>query len=275
MATNTTKLLLEEHPLIILPRLASKIGLNESLILQQIHYWLNINEKANNNRYDGYYWVFNSYTQWQEQFPFWSSKTIERSIKNLEKLKLLIIGNYNTLKIDRTKWYTINYKVLEALEQSPFSQIGVTNTADWVDHLVKLGLPLPKTTTKTTRKDFKRIGRFSLDGKTQYISFQEFSDKTDITGYELNIKAVEYYLKKYEQTKGKKHPKCTWQEWCDVITSIFDNEVIEELKEYYIEDDPLIEDLIDHHFTKTYKSNKHDIRSFKKFTDNHAYEIAY
>ena len=44
-----SKLLLNEQPLLIMPTLASKIGLNESIVLQQIHYWNTINEKANNN----------------------------------------------------------------------------------------------------------------------------------------------------------------------------------------------------------------------------------
>ena len=35
-----SKLLIQDRPIMILPTLAIKIGLNESIILQQIHYWL-------------------------------------------------------------------------------------------------------------------------------------------------------------------------------------------------------------------------------------------
>ncbi len=34
------KLLLNEQPLVVLPELACKIGLNEAIILQQLNYWL-------------------------------------------------------------------------------------------------------------------------------------------------------------------------------------------------------------------------------------------
>jgi hypothetical protein len=44
-----SKLLLDEQPLLIMPKLATKIGLNESIIVQQIHYWNEINKKSNNN----------------------------------------------------------------------------------------------------------------------------------------------------------------------------------------------------------------------------------
>ncbi len=33
-------LLLDEHPLLVMPKLATLIGLNEAIVLQQVHYWL-------------------------------------------------------------------------------------------------------------------------------------------------------------------------------------------------------------------------------------------
>ena len=111
-----SRLLLDEQPLLVMPQLATKIGLHEWIVLQQIHYWNQINEKAGNNYKDGYYWTFNSYERWQLQFPFWSIMTIRRMIAKLETMGLVISGNYNRLKIDRTKWYRINYKVLDNIE---------------------------------------------------------------------------------------------------------------------------------------------------------------
>ncbi|WP_249366800.1 hypothetical protein [Neobacillus rhizophilus] len=35
-----SKLLINENPVMIIPSLAVKIGLNEAVILQQIHYWV-------------------------------------------------------------------------------------------------------------------------------------------------------------------------------------------------------------------------------------------
>ena len=74
-------LLFNENPLVIMPKLAVKIGLNESIILQQIHYWLEINRKADKNLKGNFYWTYNSYREWQEQFPFFSLKTIQRTIE--------------------------------------------------------------------------------------------------------------------------------------------------------------------------------------------------
>jgi len=98
-------LLIDEHPLVVLPSLAEAIGLNEAIMLQQIHFWISKRKHLK----DGRYWVYNSYDSWAEQFPFWSRSTIIRILKRLEDRGLIESGNYNRLKIDNTKWYTINY----------------------------------------------------------------------------------------------------------------------------------------------------------------------
>ena len=39
-----SRLLIKESPVMIIPSLAVKIGLNEAVVLQQIHYWLGISK---------------------------------------------------------------------------------------------------------------------------------------------------------------------------------------------------------------------------------------
>ena len=101
-----SSLLIDEYPLLVLPSLAEEIGLNEAIVLQQIHFWLS-KEK---NFIDGRYWVFNSYEDWSKQFPFWSVSTIRRIFGKLEESGLVISGNYNKIGADRTKWYSIDYE---------------------------------------------------------------------------------------------------------------------------------------------------------------------
>jgi hypothetical protein len=112
--TYRDKLLIPDNPLQVLPRLAVKIGLNEALILQQVHYW--ICNPLNRNIREERVWVYNTYDQWGEQFPFWSYDTIKRTINSLEIKRLLISGEFNKSPTDRTKWYTIDYDVLNDLE---------------------------------------------------------------------------------------------------------------------------------------------------------------
>lgn len=104
-------LLIEEYPLLVLPTLADEIGLNEAIVLQQIHFWIS----KGKHFHDGRYWVYNTYEEWQKQFPFWSVSTVRRTFNKLEQLGLIESANYNSMTIDKTKWYTINYEKLNEI----------------------------------------------------------------------------------------------------------------------------------------------------------------
>ncbi|WP_027408468.1 DnaD domain-containing protein [Anoxybacteroides tepidamans] len=87
----------------ISPQLACQIGLNESIVLSEIHRLL---QEARTD------WVMLTYEEWQRIVPFWSTSTIRRVIKKLERLGYLESANLNKNKIDQTKSYRINYEEL-------------------------------------------------------------------------------------------------------------------------------------------------------------------
>ena len=110
------KLLIDEQPLQCLPSLAAVLGSSdEAIVLQQLHYWLS---RTNNVQSDGHKWVYNSMADWLKQFPWINSRnTLSGYFNDLEKRGLVITGNFNKVKFDRTKWYRINYDALTDLEQ--------------------------------------------------------------------------------------------------------------------------------------------------------------
>jgi uncharacterized phage protein (TIGR02220 family) len=109
-----SRLLIKESPVMIIPSLAVKIGLNEAVVLQQIHYWLGISK----HKIEGRTWVYNTYEEWRKQLPFWSVSTIKRTILSLEMKGLLLSANFNEMKMDKTKWYSIDYDKLQEHEDS-------------------------------------------------------------------------------------------------------------------------------------------------------------
>lgn len=108
-------LLLPEQPLQVLPALAEKIGLNEAITLQQLH-WLLINPKYGRRIADED-WIFNTYEQWQAAFfPFWSVMTIKRIFTNLAKMEL-IRSCQPEGRMSRRKYYTVDYEKLHELSE--------------------------------------------------------------------------------------------------------------------------------------------------------------
>ena len=90
------------------PRIAAQIGEAESILLNQIDYWLSKSGRHIANL-DGN-WIYNSHQEWLKQFSYWSLSKLRRTIKSLETLGLIISVKVNSKKWNQTKWYTINYE---------------------------------------------------------------------------------------------------------------------------------------------------------------------
>lgn len=148
------------RPLVINPELATRIGLNEAIVLQQVNYWINDKEQGVN--FEGRRWVFNSYESWVKQFPFWSADTVKRAFTSLVKQGCLDVEQLNKSQHDRTNYYTINHdcELLNDAEQVPSS-----NGANCPDRQAqdapmdegKNARSITVTTTKTTTET-KSIG---------------------------------------------------------------------------------------------------------------------
>lgn len=156
----SVNLLINEPPLQVIPSLAVKIGLNEALVLQQVHYWL---QRSTNYR-DGYMWVYNSYSNWQaDNFPFWSAATVKRAFKSLEKQGLLISANYNRAGFDKTKWYRIDYNAVENLERVTNDEVKMTQRADQNDPTSRSNCTDGADQfDQTNTRDYQRLPRDSL-----------------------------------------------------------------------------------------------------------------
>ena len=144
-----SKLLINENPIMIQPTLVMKLGLNQAIIIQQVHYWLLKSPHIK----DGKRWIYNTYKDWKQQFPFWSEKTIMRTFLALEKEGYVVSANYNRMKIDKTKWYSIDYDKLAEIEEDlvnvtagPFVSLQGTSEPLMEDSLAE---PIPEINTET------------------------------------------------------------------------------------------------------------------------------
>lgn len=212
-----TKLLIPEYPLMVLPKLAEKIGLNEAIVVQQIHYWLITSPTEKN----GKKWIYNSYKEWHEQFPFWSVNTIGRIFRKLEDVKLITSKQMAINGYDRTKWYTLNYQngllddtkmvhsTIPKEDSHHITEITSENTTDINDddieeyfdnrpeHLVNKGETKKKGSTKES------VAKSMEVGQKERLSIQaDFSKHLGLTpnwGTKTNQKHYQFFRERYQE----------------------------------------------------------------------------
>jgi len=201
MSKDSSKLLINEHPLQALPTLAKEIGLNKAVILQQVQYWISTSP----HDIEGYQWIYNSYTEWAQQFPWLKPQGVRWHIRKLEELGLLIAGEFNKDRRDNTKWYRINYDRLNDILNTTSGILeNSTPTATKPQvQVLQTYQPLPKTTTETTPKKTAEkliLGEF----KNVFLTSNELDKLTDRFGIAGTTERIER-LSAGIESKGYKY----------------------------------------------------------------------
>lgn len=207
-----SKLLIEEPPLQVLPSLALKIGLNEAIVLQQLHYLLRNPQFG--CRIAEHQWIFNTYEQWRSQyFPFWSEVTIKRTFANLAEMKL-IVSCQPEGAMSRRKYYRIDRAKLDAISEriiliSSTDQIALSNGSN-------CAVPITKTTPKTSSQR-KVKGAFGK-AQTKFSPKYEYPETEEEMIETLETHEIEYsadYDGNFFETMTRNH-------WCIRGLPVFD-----------------------------------------------------
>jgi hypothetical protein len=278
-----SSLLIDEYPLVVQPSLAMEIGLNEAIVLQQVHYWIEIEKKSGKKEViekhfkNGRWWIYNTCEQWQEQFPFWSEKTVWRTIRRLEEMSLLISDNFNKYGYDRTKWYTINYDVLESLVQQHLDKM-----SKWKETICPDGNGQNDTTNTIDyptdfNKDFLKGDKGFLRQAKKTTRILEKNIRSVCLSEDLDIdlctEVILYYMRMYYDYLGRRHPflnKDNLTSICSKIT--YGTDVTADL------DAESWECLIDQHFNTDYGIEQDwNINFFlcDEVINNRFYEVLY
>lgn len=97
--------------------IAAEYGLEEAIIIHHFQHWIEVNKRLNRNLKDGKTWTYQTYKEIAAHFPYWTEDQVRDIIESLctgknRKSKkeghfepVLIKGNYNKHKMDKTNWY--------------------------------------------------------------------------------------------------------------------------------------------------------------------------
>ena len=84
-------------------------SVDQAIFLSHIMYWLEYNKRMKQNFHEGRYWTYDTLEKLHGHFPYWSVDQLRHIIKKLTDKGILIKGNFNETKYDRTIWYTIDF----------------------------------------------------------------------------------------------------------------------------------------------------------------------
>lgn len=190
------KLLIEgKSPTVFQKEIAVVLGLNEAIVLQQLNYWIEINRIKQQTYRDGYYWVFNTYEQLQQQLPFLSVSTIKRVIGKLKGEGIIYIGKYNKKGYDSTNWYRIDTEKLHHLIHPLYPNDTVKHT--------NMTQPIPNTNIKI-KNDYKEKKGIIPEIRNQTI-----------------VQFINTYMNDYYKQKcGRRHPPLKHEQWFGVYSRL-------------------------------------------------------
>lgn len=169
---------------------AKLTNVDSAVFIHNIMFWIKKNKSNDKHKYDDRYWTYNTIRAFKEIFEFWTEQSIRTIIKNLEKKNILIIGNYNKLGFDRTKWYSIDNDFIEKFY--PDYNINIEKS--------KLELLKPEIKQEIKPKEEEKIfyAEFVSLTKTEYKKLIE------VYGEEKTKKMIEH-LDNYKGSNGKKY----------------------------------------------------------------------
>lgn len=151
--------------------IAEIYGVEIAIMVQNFAFWIAKNKANNRNFYEGKTWTYNTIKAFNELFPYWSESQIRRILKKMEAAGILLTGNFNEVKYDRTIWYTFTnafYEKHKCILQN--RQMEVTKPSNGSDETVtpipdKLPVVLPDSLS-------------SLKNKPNYQSFLDLYNES-------------------------------------------------------------------------------------------------
>ncbi|MDD3220088.1 MAG: hypothetical protein PHC41_04745 [Lachnospiraceae bacterium] len=90
---------------------AKDYGVTAAALFYHISYWVQRNKMENHNLHVGEYWVYESVQKLSETtYSYMTPYKIGYAIQKLIKGNLIKTGDFNKMRYDRTRWYTLTDK---------------------------------------------------------------------------------------------------------------------------------------------------------------------
>ena len=231
-------LLFDEQPIVFDRTLAREIGDRHATVLQQVHYWIEVNRKKKNKEVykDGYYWTYRSIKKWhEEEFDYLSFSTVRRTFDDLIEDGYLITGEYNKFGADRTKWYRVNKDKISKLyekitNEKHLSNMTNANAQNEQMEMSKMSSSEMLKMSKPIQENNKRLNKENISSHqsnnnniiyvNQNEKVNELNDSKNINDKSFRKYNTQYFRDSFGYSRVSKNKQVELDKWIKYAVDI-------------------------------------------------------
>ena len=228
-------LLFDEQPIVFDRTLAREIGDRHATVLQQVHYWIEVNRKNKNKEVykDGYYWTYRSIKKWhEEEFDYLSFSTVRRTFDDLIENGYLITGEYNKFGADRTKWYRVNKDKISKLyekitNEKHLSNMTNANAQNEQMEMSKMSSSEMLKMSQPIQENNKRLNKDSILYQSNNIIYvnqnekvNELNDSKNINDKSFRKYNTQYFRDSFGYSRVSKNKQVELDKWIKYAVDI-------------------------------------------------------
>ena len=230
-------LLFDEQPIVFDRTLAREIGDRHATVLQQVHYWIEVNRKKKNKEVykDGYYWTYRSIKKWhEEEFDYLSFSTVRRTFDDLIEDGYLITGEYNKFGADRTKWYRVNKDKISKLYEKITNEKHLSNMTNAnaqneqmemskmnSSEMLKMSQPIQENNKRLNKEN---ISSHQSNNNIIYVNqnekVNELNDSKNINDKSFRKYNTQYFKDSFGYTRVSKNKQVELDKWIKYAVDI-------------------------------------------------------
>lgn len=230
-------LLFDEQPIVFDRTLAREIGDRHATVLQQVHYWIEVNRKKKNKEVykAGYYWTYRSIKKWhEEEFDYLSFSTVRRTFDDLIGDGYLITGEYNKFGADRTKWYRVNKDKISKLYEKITNEKHLSNMTNANAQNEQMEMPKMSSSemlkmSQPIQENNKRLNKENISSHqsnnniiyvNQNEKVNELNDSKNINDKSFRKYNTQYFRDSFGYSRVSKNKQVELDKWIKYAVDI-------------------------------------------------------
>lgn len=229
-------LLFDEQPIVFDRTLAREIGDRHATVLQQVHYWIEVNRKNKNKEVykDGYYWTYRSIKKWhEEEFDYLSFSTVRRTFDDLIENGYLITGEYNKFGADRTKWYRVNKDKISKLYEKITNEKHLSNMTNAnaqneqmemskmsSSEMLKMSQPIQENNKRLNKENISYQSNNNIIYVDKNEKVNELNDSKNINDKSFRKYNTQYFRDSFGYSRVSKNKQVELDKWIKYAVDI-------------------------------------------------------